>query len=109
MLADDVPAIAADAQGLIVDVNDLFLESYGWEKESLIGAPLTIIIPEKFHDAHNLPFPKFFQTGQASIFCPWIPLEIVGGVGDVQVGNHFMVAAEGRAEACRAVLTVPEG
>ena len=94
MLADDMPTIVADADGLITEVNALFLESYDWEKSALIGEPLTTIIPEKFHDAHNLSFSRFLHTGISSIFSQWVPLEIVGGRGDIQVAKHYIVACE---------------
>lgn len=94
MLADDMPTIVADAEGLVTEVNAIFLETYNWERSALIGEPLATIIPEKFHDAHNLSFSRFLQTGISSIFSQWIPLEIVGGRGDVQVAKHFIVACE---------------
>lgn len=94
MLADDFPAIVADAKGLITEVNAKFLGTYDWEESALIGEPLTIIIPEKFHDAHNLSFSRFLHTGISSIFSQWVPLEVVDGKGEVQVAKHYIVACE---------------
>ena len=108
MLAEDAPTIIADSEGLITEVNAQFLETYEWEKSALIGEPLTIIIPGKFHDAHNLSFSRFLHTGISSIFSQWVPLEIVDGKGDVQVAKHFIVACETPQGTFLAAHIVPE-
>ena len=94
MLKSDKPTVVADSQGRIVEVNSQFLDVFAWEEKKLIGKPLTIIIPEKFHDAHNLSYSRFLATGKASIFEQWLPLEIVCGGGDVQVAKHFILACD---------------
>jgi len=94
MMADQIPTIVADAQGLITEVNKPFLQTYHWEEGSLIGEPLTKIIPSKFHDAHNLSFSRYLHTGMATIFSQWVDLEVVCGRGTVQVAQHFIVACE---------------
>ena len=94
MLADQIPTIVADSQGLITAVNKPFLQTYHWDESSLIGAPLTNIIPAKFHDAHNLSFSRYLHTGIATIFSQWVDLEVVCGRGTVQVAQHFIVACE---------------
>ena len=108
MLAEGLPTIVADAQGLIIEVSELFLETYNWERDSLIGEPLTKIIPEKFHDAHNLSFSRFLHTGISSIFAQWVPLEIVGGKGEVQVAKHFIVPCETPQGTCLAAHITPK-
>ena len=107
MLAEGLPTIVADAQGLIIEVSELFLETYNWERDSLIGEPLTKIIPEKFHDAHNLSFSRFLHTGISSIFSQWVPLEIVGGKGEVQIAKHFIVPCETPQGTCMAAHITP--
>jgi PAS domain S-box-containing protein len=94
MLAADMPTIVADTEGLITEVNADFLKAFSWDIGALVGEPLTIIIPEKFHDAHNLSYSRFLTTGKSSIFEQWIPLEIVCGGGDIQVAKHFIVACD---------------
>ena len=108
MLKSDNPTIVADNEGRIVEMNYLFLQAFAWEEEALIGKPLTIIIPEKFHDAHNLSYSRFLSTGRASIFEQWIPLEIVCGGGDVQVAKHFIVACDTSEGMCLAAHILPE-
>jgi PAS domain S-box-containing protein len=108
MLTDDFPAIIADSEGLITEVNVRFLETYNWEESALIGEPLTIIIPGKFHDAHNLSFSRFLHTGISSIFSQWVSLEIVDGKGDVQIAKHFIVACETPQGTFLAAHIVPE-
>lgn len=94
MLAEDIPTIVADSQGLITEVNELFLETYTWQETALVGEPLTKIIPEKYHDAHNLSYSRFLHTGISSIFSQWVSLEVVSGRGDVLLAKHFIVPCE---------------
>lgn len=94
MLKSDQPTIIADSEGRIVEVNSRFLEAFAWEENGLLGEPLTVIIPDKFHDAHNLSYSRFLTTGKSSIFEQWIPLEIVCGGGDIQVAKHFILSCE---------------
>ena len=107
MLKDGFPTIVSDAQGLIIEVNELFLETYNWERSTLLGEPLTKIVPEKFHDAHNLAFSRFLHSGISSIFSQWVPLEIVGGNGEVQVAKHFIVPCETPQGLCLAAHITP--
>ena len=94
MLSGDVPAIVSDSEGFITQVNALFLETYSWKKEELIDAPLTIIIPDKFHDSHNLSFSRFLKTGISSIFSQWIDLGVITGKGEMQIAKHFIFSCE---------------
>lgn len=94
MLAGDIPAIVADANGIITAINSPFLQTYHWEEGVLIGSPLTTVIPAKFHDAHNLAFSRYLHTGIATIFSQWVDLEIISGQGAVQMAQHFIVACE---------------
>lgn len=107
MLKSDKPTIVADDQGYIVDVNALFAEAFAWEAKTLLGKPLTIIIPEKFHDAHNLSYSRFLSTGKSTIFKQWLPLEIVCGGGDVQVAKHFIVACNTSEGMCLVAHILP--
>ena len=108
MLKSDKPTIVADCEGLIVEVNSHFLEAFAWEEKALIRKPLTVIIPEKFHDAHNLSYSRFLSTGRSSIFEQWIPLEIIGGAGDVKVAKHFILACDTSEGMFLAAHILPE-
>lgn len=94
MLADKIPAVVANAHGYITQVNDQFLTVYDWQEENLIGSALTNIIPVKYHDAHNLSFSRFLQTGKASIFSQWVDLEIVTGKGETLIAKHFIISCQ---------------
>ena len=108
MMKSDKPTVVADREGRIVEVNAHFLEAFAWEEKGLLGKPLTIIIPDKFHDAHNLSYSRFLSTGKSSIFEQWIPLEIVCGGGDVQVAKHFILACETSEGTFLAAHILPE-
>ena len=108
MMKSDKPTIVADNEGHIVEVNSNFLEAFAWEEKTLIGEPLTIIIPEKFRDAHNLSYSRFLSTGKSSIFEQWIPLEIICGGGEVLVAKHFIVACDTTEGMCLAAYILPE-
>ena len=108
MLKSNQPTVVANSEGFIVEVNSHFLETFAWEEKAIVRKPLTIIIPEKFHDAHNLSYSRFLTTGRSSIFEQWIPLEIVCGSGDVQVAKHFILACDTPEGIFLAAHILPE-
>ncbi|HET6603015.1 MAG TPA: PAS domain S-box protein [Xanthomonadaceae bacterium] len=59
--------IVADDQGCIVLVNDRALELFGHTREALLGAPLTMLIPERLRDAHESGFRRHLETGETRV------------------------------------------
>jgi PAS domain S-box-containing protein len=45
--------VIADSDGRIVLVNAQTERLFGYERDSLIGRPLTLLMPERFHEAHE--------------------------------------------------------
>ena len=45
--------VCADERGLVTMWNDAAERMLGYSEEELVGRPLTVIIPDRFHDAHN--------------------------------------------------------
>ena len=41
----DLPFVRADAEGMVVEINQRFREVYGWSDEQLIGQSLGLILP----------------------------------------------------------------
>ena len=42
----DLPFVRADAEGMVVEINQRFREVYGWSDEQLIGQSLGLILPQ---------------------------------------------------------------
>ncbi len=57
------PSVEVDENGFITGVRNGFQEMLGWQ-DSLIGRPLSAIIPAHMHDAHHMGFSRFVATGQ---------------------------------------------
>ncbi len=87
-----LPFVAADQEGMIVEINDLFVETYGWTLEDLKGQSLSMILPAAFQDAHHLGFSRFQIVGESQILNH--PLELMTICKDNRAINseHFIVA-----------------
>jgi PAS domain S-box-containing protein len=59
--------VSADAGGDIIQVNRAAEEMFGYPTSELLGRPLTILMPERFHDAHRAGFMRFLTTGEARV------------------------------------------
>jgi len=62
-LADAV--ICADESGRITDFNPAAEGMFGYLAEEVIGEPLTIIVPERFREAHSKGFERFIKSGES--------------------------------------------
>jgi len=98
MAASDVPVVMADQRGVITFVNDLFLDTFLWEREDLIGQALLVLIPETLRDAHQMGFSRFYVSGEGTILNQQLALEIVTGDGRTVSAEHFIIAEERAGE-----------
>lgn len=87
-----LPFILADHQGMIMEVNDLFQEVYGWSQEDLAGQSLSKILPSVFRDAHHLGFSRFQITQKSEILNHPLKLKTVCRDGREVESEHFIVA-----------------
>ncbi len=87
-----LPFVAADREGMIVEINDLFHSVYGWDLEDLRGQSVSMILPDSFRDAHHLGFSRFCITGESQILNH--PLQLVTICKDQRevMSEHFIVA-----------------
>jgi PAS domain S-box-containing protein len=90
----DVPVIVANKFGLVTYVNHKFQEYYGWSEIDLLGKPLTTIIPQALHDAHNLGFSRFLITKTPTLLGKTLSLKIVTKDGKELNAEHCIVADE---------------
>jgi PAS domain S-box-containing protein len=54
--------ILADAQGLIVQVNDKVQELFGYSRSELLGQPLDLLIPMRFGAGHRAHYDAYFRA-----------------------------------------------
>ncbi len=92
MSSDQIPALSTDRQGLITAVNTAFEQAYGWEPSDLVGSALTAIIPEMFHDAHNLGFSRFIADEQPTLLNQPLELVVLTGDGTEVAAEHIIIA-----------------
>ena len=87
---ENVPVVMADQQGLIIYVNKKFEEVFKWKANEVTGKPLTIIIPDNLHDAHNLGFSRFLSTEKSIIMNQRLNLKAVDSEGTVFSAEHHI-------------------
>ena len=92
MKKDDIPVVISNSQGFITFINNPFEDIFGWQKDEIIGEPLTRIIPKELHDAHNMGFSRFILTGNASIMNQPMKLKAINKANKVFEAEHFIIA-----------------
>ena len=59
--------ITANDRGEITYANDAVKGVFGYHPDDLIGKPLTILMPEQFHDLHNAGLARFVATHEPKV------------------------------------------
>ena len=59
--------LAADRHNLIVLANRGAERLLGWDRNELVGQPLTVIQPERMRHRHLVAFQRYLDTGEATI------------------------------------------
>lgn len=86
-LYNHTPAMlhSVDSQGRIVSVSDYWIESLGYNREDVVGKPLTDFFTESSrHFAEKTVFPEFFRTGVCKNI-PYQLLKVDGNAIDVML------------------------
>jgi len=52
-----------NAKGLIIEWNNAAVKLFGYTKDEILGKPIQLIIPEKYHKKHNKSFVKANKQG----------------------------------------------
>ena len=78
--------IAADAEGTIRFWNPGAGRTFGYRTDEVLGQPLTILMPERFQDAHRAGMRRFLETGERRVV--GTAVELVGRRKD---GSEFPI------------------
>lgn len=89
-----VPVMIADERGGIVYVNPSFEDFFGWSLEEIKNRPISIIIPQRLHDAHNLGFSRFLLTNKPTLLNKPINLIALKKNGEEFAAIHTIIAEQ---------------
>ncbi len=78
--------------------NECFRVVFGWSFDEIVGQPLTAIIPNSFHDAHNLGFSRFAMTEKSRVLNHPLQLKAVTKDGREIDMEHFIIAEQQQGE-----------
>jgi diguanylate cyclase (GGDEF)-like protein/PAS domain S-box-containing protein len=59
--------VTADVRGHIVYVNDALERMFGYGRGELAGQPLTLLMPERYHEAHQRGLLRLISTGESRV------------------------------------------
>ena len=59
--------ISIDKSGHIESINNAVLQTFGYEREELLGANIDILIPSDYKQAHSESFKRYIDTGTARV------------------------------------------
>jgi len=88
----DQPVIIADNQGIVVDINTHFETIFGWQKDEILGQPLTVVLPVYFRSAHHLGFSRFSATEISTILNHPLKLKALTKDNREILSEHFIIA-----------------
>ncbi|KTD23587.1 PAS domain S-box protein [Legionella lansingensis] len=89
---EDIPAIMADEEGIITQINDAFHKAYGWKRPQILGKPLITIIPKELHTAHDIGFSRFLNTERPTLLGKPLVLSVVLANGGNLASEHVIYA-----------------
>lgn len=67
--------IVADAHGQIIGINSAAEEMLGWKRSALEGQPLTMVMPERYRQAHTRGLARFLATNVATLIGRTVQVE----------------------------------
>src|SRR3989475_2456339 len=76
--------VSADKRGHITYFNPGAERIFGYAARDVIGKPLTLLMPQRFHDAHRQGLARFLSTGEARVVGRTVEL-----VGQRKEGTEF--------------------
>jgi PAS domain S-box-containing protein len=76
--------VSADNRGHITYFNPGAERIFGYAARDVIGRPLTLLMPQRFHDAHRQGLARFLTTGEARVVGRTVEL-----VGQRKEGTEF--------------------
>jgi len=68
--------VSADSNGNIIYFNNGAERMFGYSENDALGRPLTLLMPESFHDGHRHGLQRFLSTGEARVLGKTV--ELVG-------------------------------
>lgn len=88
----DIPSIVIDKDGIIVYINKVFTNKYGWKEDDLLGKNLSLIIPEELREAHSVGMARFMVTETPRILGKPIQLSLLTKSKEVLTVSHTIYA-----------------
>jgi PAS domain S-box-containing protein len=67
--------VSADTSGKIRYLNQATERMFGYRAEELLNQPLTLLMPEKYQDAHRAGLERYLRTGEARVIGKPVTLE----------------------------------
>jgi PAS domain S-box-containing protein len=78
------PIVSANGRGDIIYFNSAAEQVFGYSAREVLGRPLTLLMPERFHDAHRQGLKRFVSTGEARVIGKTVEL-----AGRTKQGREF--------------------
>ena len=103
----DLPVLISDDQGLIIYVNECFSKIFEWEFADIVGKSIITIIPNSYHDSHNLGFARFAMTEQSRVLNHPLQLMAVTKNGREILSEHFITAEQQEGQWIFAAILRP--
>lgn len=91
--------LSIDAQGTIESANQAAVDIFGYSREEMIGAPVTLLMPSPYREEHDGYLKRYHETGDARIIGQG--REVAGRRKDGTEFPLYLAVSEGRHRANR--------
>jgi PAS domain S-box-containing protein len=86
--------LAIDEDGIIESVNRAAVETFGYDRDELIGVNVNVLMPSPYRDDHDEYIANYLRSGKAKII--GIGREVVGRRSDGSEIPLYLAVSEGR-------------
>lgn len=110
------PIVTSDADGVVTLCNDAAVRVLGYRREELVGAPISLLIPERFRCAHELGMKRLRAGGEARVIGRTVevmalradgselPVELSLGRAQLPTGDAFTAILRDVSERTRQAV-----
>lgn len=87
----DLPVAAINQESFFTFVNKAFEDTYGWQKQEVIGRGVTNIMPEHMRNMHMIGFSRFLASEEPRLIGKPVPVKLLSKSSEIMDVELFIL------------------